>query len=599
MKNMTIKTQLIMLIIAAIVSNVIIISVGLVGLKMGDDSLSAVTGEAWSADAAILNLEVETNSATRYALSLIYSASGSGDKIDEFTQNIEREFSSIEANASLLYANFTSDQALVNTYTSQLETWGTAIYTVMAHVQNGDIESADTVYKETVGPTLTAMTTTSDSISNAIANELNGIISAGDSSITTVRIILIVVGVVITLVVSLTLLATIKAIVLPINEINIVLREAANGNLNAKLNYRNDSNELGSLANSVRDTMSSINMYITDIRGAMAEFAKGNLNLKPSIEFKGDFIDLKDSIVAAIISMNTALTQISSSSVQVSTGADQVSSGAQALSEGATEQATAIEQLATSISDISVQVNQNAENAKLANIKVGEVGQELMDSYKNMEEMIIAMDEITKSSANIEKVIKTIENIAFQTNLLALNAAVEAAHAGSAGKGFAVVADEVRNLASKSSDASKDTSILIETSLKAVQNGASLVEETSKSLQQVVEGTKSVIDIIEKISSASSTQADAIANITVGIDQISSVVHTNSATSEESAAASEELLSQSQLLKSLVTKFNLINSTHSFDFDGTPPDYSSNDNNNFESFDDEPEDFAHNFSSKY
>ena len=242
-------------------------------------------------------------------------------------------------------------------------------------------------------------------------------------------------------------------------------------------------------------------------------------------------------------------------------GAEQVSSGAQTLSQGATEQASTIEELAATISEISQQINDTAQNAAQASDHMNTVGSEAEESKRRMQKMLGAIGDIKNSADEIGKIIKTIEDIAFQTNILALNAAVEAARAGSAGKGFAVVADEVRNLANKSQEASKSTSVLIENALQAVANGTSIADETAQSLVSVVEGVDGVRETIELISGASNEQAIAISQVTQGIDQVSSVVQTNSATAEESAAASEELSGQAQMLKELVSQFRLAENT--------------------------------------
>ncbi|MEG1894902.1 MAG: methyl-accepting chemotaxis protein, partial [Oscillospiraceae bacterium] len=198
-----------------------------------------------------------------------------------------------------------------------------------------------------------------------------------------------------------------------------------------------------------------------------------------------------------------------------------------------------------------------AENAHLASQKSAEAGAEVMVSNQKMEQLVVAMEKISQSSVDIGKVIKVIEDIAFQTNILALNAAVEAARAGTAGKGFAVVADEVRNLASKSAEAAKGTTALIEGSVEAVKNGTRLVDDTAKSLGTVAQSAKDVGELIDRIAAASNDQASAATQVTQGVEQISSVVQTNSATAEESAAASEELSGQATMLRQLVEKFKL------------------------------------------
>jgi len=347
----------------------------------------------------------------------------------------------------------------------------------------------------------------------------------------------------------------------PVTEMAEAAKRMAQGDLNVQVNV-GSKNEIGQLSASFSETIVSLKSYISDIKTALAQMAEGDLNIQIDTEFKGDFIELKDSLLGISFSLNDTLTRINQASEQVSSGSEQVSDGAQALAQGATEQASSIQELSASITEISMQVKENATHASKANISVNNVSDEITISNKHMDEMIVAMSQINESSSKIGKIIKTIEDIAFQTNILALNAAVEAARAGAAGKGFAVVADEVRNLASKSADAAKDTTALIENSMIQVENGTKIMDETAKSLLRVVETTKSVSSSVEQISQASNQQADSIGQVTLGVDQISSVVQNNSATAEESAAASEELSGQAQSLKILVGKFKLRNQTN-------------------------------------
>lgn len=350
----------------------------------------------------------------------------------------------------------------------------------------------------------------------------------------------------------------IRGIKLPIFEIEKAASRMAQGDLDIDISYTS-KDELGVLSDQVRELIRKLQMIIDDENKFLAQMATGDFTVDSTCEteYTGGFRPLLTSFRAIAEKLNHTILQISESSAQVASGSDQVSSGAQALSQGATEQASSVEELAATINEISARVKENAENARQANEMAGTVGNEMHLSNQKMQEMIQAMNDISSCSDEIGKIIKTIEDIAFQTNILALNAAVEAARAGTAGKGFAVVADEVRNLAGKSAEASKNTAALIENSLRAVQNGTMIADETANSLLQTVKGVEEVANIISQISEASNTQAEAIAQITMGIDQISSVVQTNSATAQESAAASEELSSQSQLMKDLVGRFRL------------------------------------------
>lgn len=349
---------------------------------------------------------------------------------------------------------------------------------------------------------------------------------------------------------------TAHAIADPLEELEAAAKEMANGNLKASIGYQSD-NELGILSDSMRVMIERIRYYMGEISDVAGQLAAGDLDVKEQEAFLGDFLPVQDSLTQLVSSLNDTMSQINQSADQVSAGSDQVASGAQALSQGATEQASSVQELAATINDISFQVQGTAENSKEALSETNDAGSAVADCNRQMQDMIFAMSDISEKSAEIGKIIKTIEDIAFQTNILALNAAVEAARAGAAGKGFAVVADEVRNLAGKSSEASKNTSDLIAGSVSAVERGTQIANGTAESLLQVVEKTRAVAAIVDKITTAASEQASSIAQVTQGIDQISSVVQTNSATAEESAAASEELSSQSQIMKKLVSRFKL------------------------------------------
>jgi methyl-accepting chemotaxis protein len=362
-------------------------------------------------------------------------------------------------------------------------------------------------------------------------------------------------------VIVLSLVAAIKisrGISKPATEMLKAANRMAEGDLSAQVKM-DSKDEIGQLGKAFAKSTQTIKAYITDIKLNLAKMAQGDLSIALKEDFKGDFEELKYSIDGIVASFNDALMQINQVSQQVSNGSEQVSNGAQALAQGATEQASSIEELSASINEISSHIKNNAEHAVNASTYVNQVSSEIEISNKHMNDMVTAISQINDSSSEIGKIIKTIEDIAFQTNILALNAAVEAARAGAAGKGFAVVADEVRNLASKSAEAAKNTTSLIENSMRQVESGTKIADETAKSLLKVVESAKAVSETVEKISEASNQQSDAIGQIIVGVEQISSVVQTNSATAEESAAESKGLYEQAQVMKELVERFKLRN----------------------------------------
>ena len=343
----------------------------------------------------------------------------------------------------------------------------------------------------------------------------------------------------------------------PLKKISEAGKEVAGGNFDVEIHYP-QQDEIGELSRSISEVIGRSKKIVFDLRDRLDAMAGGNFteNLE-SEEYVGDYAPLLESLKHIQEDMNKTLQEVHASSVQVLSSAEQVNTGAQSLSQGATEQASSIEELSANMQDISHSIQASTKTAGEAYKLQGEAGVAVLQSNEKMEEMRKAMDDITAKSNEISKIIKTIDDIAFQTNILSLNAAIEAARAGAAGKGFAVVADEVGNLAQKSAKAAQNTGLLIEETIEAVEKGAKITEETAESLNSVSKSTEEVNTLIEKISAASSKDLEGITSLNQGLQQISSVVQANSATAEQSAAASEELTGQANKMNELVERFQL------------------------------------------
>jgi methyl-accepting chemotaxis protein len=296
---------------------------------------------------------------------------------------------------------------------------------------------------------------------------------------------------------------------------------------------------------------------ITKLIKVADRIADGDLDVDIEINSKDEVGTLAAAFRKLSSNTNEALLSIQNASEQVASGAQQISETGMVLSQGAAEQASSVQQLTASLEEISNQTRINADTAVQANQLAEEARDNALQGNQQMQGMLTAMDEINISSENISKIIKVIDEIAFQTNILALNAAVEAARAGQHGKGFAVVAEEVRNLAARSAGAAKETTDMIEGSIKKVKDGMHIAGETAAALDKIVTGITRAASLVGSITDASNEQAAGISQVNQGIIQVSQVVQTNSATSEESAAASEQLAGQAEVLKEQVSRFNL------------------------------------------
>ncbi len=348
-------------------------------------------------------------------------------------------------------------------------------------------------------------------------------------------------------------------IINPVHALAASTQQIAKGKLSVELRDQGKT-EFGVMGRSIQKMalrLKQYTEYIAEISDVLGQMAAGDFKFELKCDYTGEFAGVKAGLLTTRDRLSNTLTGISKAADQVNSGADQISLGAQAQAQGATEQASNVEELAAMMVEIEQAVDSNTQNTMEVNDNVQTVIEKVEYGDQKMNSMLEAMDEINTMSNQIGKIVKNIEDIAFQTNILALNAAVEAARAGAAGKGFAVVADEVRNLASKTAEASGETAELITKALSAIEKGKKIADETAESFHAVTDDISEVAAHVGVITEHSLKQKESIQQAAQGIDRISSIVQTNAATAQESAAASEELFGQAHLMKELVGKFQL------------------------------------------
>ncbi|MCI9153555.1 methyl-accepting chemotaxis protein [Lachnospiraceae bacterium] len=507
---------------------------------------------------------LEAQSITREIQLDVYRAvsTSSGSERQSVLSEIDEASAKRNTVMEELKTNFSGDAALLNTVEAANDATSAAREKTVEYIRAGNSQAA---IESINGEYLEAANHFEDTLNQVITQAEENAANYYKDGTTTKQICTIIlyglalVSIIFTIFL---VLSIVKGLTRPILEIENAIKAMATGDMSTKVTYTS-RDELGDLAENLRFVLTTLSSYIGHICERMDSLATGDLTVEMDMDYLGEFESIKQSGNKIINSLNDTLGQLHQASEQVANGSEQVSSGAQALSQGATEQASSVEELAATLGDLSNQVNDTASNSRDVNQLISDTAKEINNSKQKMESMVNAMTNINECSSEIEKIIKTIEDIAFQTNILALNAAVEAARAGEAGKGFAVVADEVRSLASKSQEAAKNTTVLINNSLNAVSEGSQIATDTQSSLLKVVESADKIAVNMAKITESADLQAEGISQVTQGIDQISSVIQTNSATAEESAAASEELFSQSSLLKSLVGRFRLKGRTSS------------------------------------
>ena len=584
MKNRKVGTKILTSFVITLILSLAIIGVAIQTILAIRGNYENILNQQVAITDAVRETETEVNSIARQLRDMALFGYDT-TTVSEISDSI----ATIEDSLSTIQKLYTGNDGLADQYIKAVQDWQSAFTDIDNALQSGNNTLAQQYIQTECTPKLNAAVDAGHSLLEQLEQDRDSLITAVASN-STFRIILLFVLLAIMVVAGIVLnLNVVRSIVRPLREAEKAVVAFSQGDLSHPLEYES-GDEIGGICDAVRTSQDILHNTIEDIVSITKALSDGNLSACATQDYPGELAPIKENIEYLINQLNDTMSSILQAADQVAAGADQVSNGSQALAQGSTEQASAVQELSATINDLDHSAQENSQTAKTAKEKADQAAGQVQVSNDRMQEMRQAMGEILTGQKDIGKIIETIENIAFQTNILALNAAVEAARAGSAGKGFAVVADEVRNLASKSDSAAKQTKKLIESSMSAVERGGELAEDVVVNMQKTVEYASVAIDYMEKLAESTISEANAIAQLTTGVDQISAVVQTNSATSEESAAASQELSSQAVMMKQMVQHFRLK--------DSIAPSYEPSSSDSFPSVDSTPS-TAENRFSKY
>ena len=506
------------------------------------------------ADQAVKICRINVNAAARNIREMALNEDTSS--YDNYEQTVKRLLSEVDSELQILKKTEVLSDENYEEYSTALSDWGKIGYSIIEEIKNGNDENATDAILNNCTPALNKVV--------EIAIKLDELTDEASSETVRNMVVCTVAGfvvIIVCLVFAFTLTRktskrVLETILEPLHAIEDVAMELTEGNLHSTLEYHSDD-EIGKLAHSMRKSIRILGTYVDDIDRSMKLFSEGNFDVHPEVEWRGDFVGILNSFMAFQASMAGTIKGIQNVSNEVSGAAEQVASSSNDLADGATNQAAVVEELTATVTGVSEQVEKNSQSAKEISVKVDELGNAISESNGKMHEMVDSMHEISEASKEIDKIITTINEIASQTNLLALNASIEAARAGEAGKGFAVVANQVNVLAEQSAQAAKESATLIETSVKAVEKGMVIAGQTAAQLEEVAENSKVITTEVTNIAETLETQTTEIKQINEGIEQINDVVQTNSATSEECAAASQEMSSEAESLREMIRKFKV------------------------------------------
>lgn len=429
---------------------------------------------------------------------------------------------------------------------------------MLGNVAFGQHDKAYVIMKESYVPRVNEIAEQLESIALEADEEARNKVTFSNMMLA-IAIICIIIILVVCVVVAMRLGVKIaRSISVPVDEIEGAAKKLSEGDLNVHIAYR-AQDELGRLAESMRASCEFMKEVITDTDYLLHEIADGNFKVESEHQevYIGDFKGLLTSIHQLEEQLSGTLTEINESSTQVALGAEQMAQGAQSLAEGATDQAGAVQELTAMVNGVSELAQKTVITTKESYEQAMQFKQEIENGQREMDNLLAAMERISETSTQIEKIIAEIEDIASQTNLLSLNASIEAARAGEAGRGFAVVADQIGKLASDSAQSAVNTKKMIQKALEEIERGNEITNRTSETMGKVAAGIDMLADSVQEVNGRAADQAESINQVELGIEQISTVIESNSAAAEETSATSEELSAQADRLKGLVDQFTL------------------------------------------